>query len=243
MVWLAVVAVYAAVWQIASLLVGSELLLPGPVTTVRRFFELLTEADSLMRAGMSLARIACGYAAGVATGLLLAILSARFRLADALLTPLKSIVKATPVTSFILLTLLWLASGVVPAFISFLMVMPIVWSNVLAGIRSTDPALIEMAKAFHFSRGKLVRSVYAPSVLPDFLSSCTTALGFAWKAGVAAEILALPQMSIGYALYISKLHIETTDLFAWTLLVILLSMLLEALLTRLLRRIPHDYDS
>lgn len=242
-VWLLVAAVYVAVWQLATLLAGNELLLPGPAATVRRFVVLLGRTDSWLRAGISLLRIVAGYVCGVLCGLFLAVVSARFRFADALLAPLRSIVKATPVTSFILLALLWLRSGVVPAFISFLMVMPIVWANVLMAIRATDPRLLEMARAYRFSKGMLLKNVYAPAVLPAFLASCTTALGFAWKAGVAAEILALPQLSIGYALYMSKLHIETLDLFAWTMLIVILSMLLETLLTRLLRRIPHDFDS
>lgn len=241
--WLIVAAVYVAVWQIAAMLVGSELLLPTPFETLRRFITLLGQGDSWLRAGMSLLRIVTGYVGGVLAGVLLAILTARFRFADALLLPLRSIVKATPVTSFILLALLWLRSGVVPAFISFLMVLPLVWANVLAGIRETDRNLLEMARAYRFSNRQRLRDIYAPSVLPGFLASCTTALGFAWKAGVAAEILALPQLSIGYALYVSKLYIETVDLFAWTLLIIILSMLLEVLLTRLIRRIPHDYSS
>lgn len=241
--WLIVAAVYVSAWQIAAMLVGSELLLPTPLATLRRFIVLLGQADSWQRAGMSLLRIVAGYIGGVFAGVLLAILTARFRFADALLLPLRSIVKATPVTSFILLALLWLRSSVVPMFISFLMVLPLVWANVLTGIRETDRNLLEMAHAYRFSRRQRLLDIYAPSVLPGFLASCTTALGLAWKAGVAAEILALPQLSIGYALYMSKLHIETLDLFAWTLLIVILSMLLEALLTRLIRRIPHDYGT
>jgi NitT/TauT family transport system permease protein len=94
-----------------------------------------------------------------------------------------------------------------------------------------------MAKTFGLSRWKILRQIYVPSVLPQFLAACTTALGFSWKSGVAAEIIALPKQSIGYRLYESKLRIETVDLFAWTLLVIVLSMLLEGLLVWSMRRI------
>lgn len=241
--WLLIAAVYMAVWQIAAMGVGAELLLPPPLATLRRFIALLCSGDSWLRAGASLLRILAGYGCGVLAGILLAALTARFRFADALLQPLRAIVKATPVTSFILLALLWWRSGVVPALMSFLMVLPIVWANVLTGIRETDKNLLEMARIYRFSKSRLLASVYVPSVLPGFLTSCTTALGFAWKAGVAAEILALPKLSVGYELYMAKLHIETLDLFAWTLLIVLLSMLLEFLVTGLLRRIPNDYDT
>ncbi|MDO4573485.1 MAG: nitrate ABC transporter permease, partial [Clostridia bacterium] len=109
-----IAAVYLAVWQAAAWAAGSALLLPGPGAAIGRFFSLLSRGESWARAGMTLLRVLSGYLAGVAAGVLLAALTARFRFADALLSPLRSIVKATPVTSFILLALLWLRSGVVP---------------------------------------------------------------------------------------------------------------------------------
>lgn len=237
---LLIAGIYLALWQVAALLVRQTLLLPGPVDTLVRFFQLALVPESWRIAGLSLVRIMAGYLMGVMLGTLLALLCARFSFARDLLNPLKSIVKATPVTSFILLALLWLTSDLVPVAIALLMVMPIVWTNLLEAILETDGQLIEMARVYRFSSWKRVRYIYMPSVAPQFYAACTTALGFAWKSGVAAEIIALPKASIGYQLYQSKLQLETVDLFAWTLLVILLSMLLEYLLKRLMGRIRHD---
>ncbi|MCE5188889.1 MAG: ABC transporter permease subunit [Eubacteriales bacterium] len=231
---------YLAVWEAASLLVGKELLLPSPSSTVARLAVLLIQSDTWLFAGLTLLRIMAGYFMGVFAGILLAILTARSHFSEELLSPLRSVVKATPVTSFILLALLWLSSGLVPLFISFLMVLPMVWTTTAEAILQTDRRLVEMCRVFGLSRWKIIQTVYIPSVLPQVLASCTTALGFAWKSGVAAEIIALPKQSIGYRLYESKLRIETVDLFAWTLLVIALSVLLERLLVWSMRRIRHD---
>ena len=229
--------IYLAIWEAASLVVGKELLLPSPFSTFSRLLSLLAKSDTWLFAGLTLLRIMAGYLLGVFAGVLLAVLTARSRFAEELLSPLRSVVKATPVTSFILLALLWLSSGIVPLFISFLMVLPMVWATTAEAILQTDVRLVEMGRTFGMNRWRIVRKIYVPSVLPQFLSACTTALGFAWKSGVAAEIIALPKQSIGYRLYESKLRIETPDLFAWTLLVIALSMLLEWLLVRSMRRI------
>lgn len=232
--------IYLAVWEAASLLVGKELLLPWPFSTLARFAVLLTIGESWLSAGLTLARIMAGYVIGVISGVLLAWLTARSRFAEALLTPLRAIVKASPVTSFILLALLWLSSDMVPLVISILMVVPMVWTATAEAILQTDSRLVEMGKLFGLSRSKIVKKIYVPSVLPQFLAACTTSLGFAWKSGVAAEIIALPRQSIGYHLYQSKLRIETADLFAWTLMIVALSMLLEWLLVRSMRRIRRD---
>ncbi len=237
---LLIALLYLLIWQGLSMAVGSALLLPSPVATIARFGRLLTQWESYRTVGLTMARIMGGYVLGVAAGLLLGALTAKVPFANALLSPLRSVVKATPVTSFILLALLWLSSGMVPLFIAFLMVLPIVWANTLEAVLHTDQKLLEMGTMFRFGRVNTLTKIYLPSVLPSLLAACTTALGFAWKSGVAAEIIALPKASIGYRLYEAKLSIETVDLFAWTLLVVLMSMALEKALVTLLGRIRHD---
>lgn len=237
---LLIATVYLLVWQLASTAVGSALLLPSPAATLRRFVQLLSLVESWRAVGMTMARIMGGYLLGVLFGVFLGVLTAKFPFADALLSPLRGVIKATPVTSFILLALLWLSSDAIPLFISLLMVLPIVWANTLEAVLHTDPQLLEIARVFRLGRLRTLTRIYIPSVLPQLLAACTTALGFAWKSGVAAEIIALPKRSVGYRLYEAKLSIETIDLFAWTLLVVLLSMLLETLLVRAMRRIGHD---
>lgn len=229
--------VYLLLWQIAAAVVARPLLLPGPVLTIRRLFSLLAVPDSYAAIVLTLGRVLLGFSLGTVAGVLLGAASGASRFADALLSPLRSVVKATPVTSFILLALLWFSSGMVPVWIALLMVLPTVWASVLEAVRATDPALLEMAHAFHLSRRQRIREIYAPSALPNVLAACSTAFGFAWKAGVAAEILALPRLAVGSYLYRSKVTLETADLFAWTLCVIVLSMLLERVLVRLMRRI------
>ena len=232
--------IYIAVWEAVSLLVGKELLLPSPLSTLSRLAVLLTQGETWLYAGLTLLRIMTGYVIGVLLGVLLAVLTARSKFAEALLSPLRAIVKASPVTSFILLALLWLSSDMVPLVISVLMVVPMVWTATAEAILQTDPRLVEMGQLFGLTRWQIVKKIYVPSVLPQFLAACTTSLGFAWKSGVAAEIIALPKQSIGYMLYQSKLRIETPDLFAWTLMIVALSMLLEWLLVRGMRRIRRD---
>ena len=137
--------------------------------------------------------------------------------------------------------LLWApSSGWVPAIVSGLMVLPVLWGNVSKGVAQTDPLLLEAARAYRFGRGKTLRLVYLPSVRPYFVSGCATGLGLAWKAGVAAEVLCQPKLAIGTQLYRAKITLETPDLFAWTAVVIVLSFVLEYALGILFRRLGGD---
>ncbi len=235
-------AFWLGVWQLAACLVdraaafGGELLLPGPAAVAGRLLALAGEAAFWRAALASLGRIFAGFSLGAALGTAAAALCCALPWADLLLAPAVKIVRATPVASFIVLVLLWAPTGRVPAIVAGLMVLPVLWGNVCKGIRQTDGKLLEAARAYRFGRGKTLALVYVPSVLPYFASGCSTGLGLAWKAGVAAEVLCQPALAIGTRLYRAKITLETPDLFAWTLVVIGLSFVLDHALGVLFRR-------
>ena len=166
----------------------------------------------------------------VVTGLALAALAAALRWVEVLLRPLMLTIKSIPVASFIILALMWLRSaGNLAVFISFLMVLPVVYTNTLAGIRETDTRLLEMAAVFRVPPAKRVRYLYVPAALPYFRSACTVGLGLCWKSGVAAEVIGITSGSIGEALYNAKILFSTAELLAWTVVIVLLSLAFERL--------------
>lgn len=211
--------------------------MPKPLSVLNKLAELSVTASFWEAVLGSIWRIFAGYCAGILLGTLLGMMTSWSKSLDVLMTPVLQVVKATPVASFIILTLVWLKSTTIPAFIAMLIVIPVVWGNVSEGIRMTDKELLEVAQVFQFNRRKKLKTVYAPSVKPYFSSACTTALGMAWKSGVAAEVLCQPKAAIGSNLYYSKIYLETPSLFAWTLVIIILSMLLEKVLAKLIGRI------
>ena len=224
---------WVAVWFLLSLLVDRELLLPGPLQVLQKLGTMMLTGAFWSSVALSLLRILGGILAALILGVLLAVLTEHSSLAKALFSPLMLLVRSTPVASFIILALIWLGRDILPLFISALMVLPVVWANVSAGIAGRDPQLLEMAKVYGLPRGRVFRRITVPSVLPHFRAALSSALGLGWKAGIAAEVLTVPKQAIGRMIYESKLYLETTELFAWTLTVILLSFVIERLLLRL----------
>lgn len=231
---------WLCIWQGAAMAVGEELLFPSPLSVGRRLLEMMTEARFYKTVAISLTRILLGMLIGTAIAILGGTLTACSRLARDLFSPLLAVVKATPVASFILLLVLWISRDKTPLIIAAMMVVPVVWSNVESGIRNTDKTLLEMAKAYKMSAAARVKHVYLPSVSPYFFASLRSGLGMAWKAGIAAEALLLPLVSIGKMIADARVSLETADLFAWTVVVIILSVVIEktmvALLSRVLKR-------
>ena len=232
---------WLAVWQVLAMVVDSPLLLPSPGAVLLRLGQLAATLPFWQMTAASLLRILCGAVLAVVLGTVLAAACCRFAVLDTLLSPLLGTVRATPVASFIILLLIWIGRDVLPAVIVILMVLPVVWANVCAGIRSTDALLLRTAKVFRFSPWRTLRRVYVPSVMPHFLSACRTSLGLAWKSGIAAEVLTVPAVSIGKMLYESKLYLETTDLFAWTAVVVTCSLIIEKVLMSAIGRLGKTY--
>ena len=228
---------WLAVWQFAAWQVNSPLFLPTPLAVVLRLGALIQTASFWQMAATSLCRVVLGMLWGTVLGVVLAALACLSRWLDAILSPAIRVIRATPVASFILLVFLWTDRDQVPVIISALMVLPVVWGNVVRGIRECDPKLLEFARAYRFSRMKTARLILLPAVRPYFLSAVTTSMGLAWKSSVAAEALVLPKLAIGTQIYNTKFYFETADLFAWTVVVILLSLTLEKLIAALIARV------
>lgn len=226
---------WLGVWQLSAMAVGSQWLLPTPLSVGERLLALAVTPELWLSALYTLVRILLGLLGGALAGSLLAFLTHFCRWADLLLSPAVRVIRATPVVSFILLVYLWVTRSNIPGLIAALMVLPVVWSSVTAGLGAVDGQLLELAHAYRFSRGKTLRLIYLPSLRPHFVSGFLTAFGLAWKSGVAAEVLCPPKYAIGSQIKMARDALETPDLFAWTLVLIALSLILERVLRRALR--------
>ena len=215
------VLVWLAVWQLVSMWIGQEILLVSPVTVVCTVVKLAATAEFWLSIASSMILL------GVILGVVLAGLSAASVRLREFLLPFIVTIKSIPVASFVILVLIWVSSRNLSVLISFLMVFPVIYTNVLDGISQVDRKLLEMARVFEIPFGRQIRSIYVSQVLPYFRAGCSLALGLCWKAGVAAEVIGIPQNSIGENLYNAKIYLDTPALFAWTLVIICISVLFE----------------
>ena len=228
------VCFWLLVWQLAAWAIDARIILVGPLEVLARLASLATTGEFWASVGLSLGRIALGLVAGIAAGVVLAAAASRVRILRELLAPLVGALKAVPVASFVILVLLWVSSSSLSIVIAWIMAFPIVYANVLEGIEQTDPQLLEMADVFDVRPLDRLRLIYLSQVLPYFRVAVSLALGLSWKAGIAAEVIGLPDLTIGEHLYDAKVYLDTPDLFAWTVAIVVVSVALEALVGRAL---------
>lgn len=220
---------WGSVWYLIALMINKEIFLPYPHTVLKRFFVVIFEPDFLNTVLTSFLRILLGFAVGTVFGFLLALLTNYSSFAETLISPAIRVIRTTPVVSFILLAYLWLSNDTIPIVIALLMVVPIVWQNVCAGLSNLDNGLLEMAYVFKLSKTKKFTKIILPQLRPHLYSGCLTSLGLAWKSGIAAEVISYPSIAIGKKMNEAKILLDTADVLVWTVTVIVLCLAFEYL--------------
>lgn len=220
-------AIWLILWQIFAMLIGEKLILVSPTDVIIRLSELITKKEFTVSVLASSSRILAGFVLGLFVGTILAALSGKFKFFREFLSPFMSTVKSIPVASFTVLALFIISSDNLVTLVTFLIALPVVYSNILTGIDSADKKLLEMAKLFRVPPAKKTVYIYFSEVLPYFKSAEAVAAGLSWKSGVAAEIIVIAGNTVGARIYDAKTNFESQDLFAWTLTVIILSLITE----------------
>lgn len=234
---------WAAVWVLAARWVGKELILPSPAAVARALAALAATGGFWRSAAATLLRILAGFGAGAALGTALGAATAASRWCDRLFSPALRAMRTVPVVSFILLLYFSLPTARIPVAVAALMALPVVWRTARQGIAAADPLLLELAGAYRFGRGKTVRLVYLPAAAPALAAGWETALGLAWKSGVAAEVLCQPRWAAGSGLQSAKASLDTAGVAAWTVVIVLMSLAAEGALKWALRRWRGGYAS
>ncbi|MGL4738150.1 MAG: ABC transporter permease [Cellulosilyticaceae bacterium] len=226
--------IWLAIWQLAYIGVGSELLLPSPIQTVSALGQMLITTDFYINVGVTFWRVLLGVAISMLLGVVNALGAYYIKWLEVFLSPLVTTLKVTPVMAIIVLALLWFKSATIPVFVCFLMCYPIAYTNTLTGLKTVDKQLLEMSRVFEVSKRKVLRQIYLPHIQPYLASALKLVVGLSWKVVIAAEVLAVPPYSMGYNLLSAKVYLESDQLFAWVIVIIVLSTLCETLVGRLM---------
>lgn len=223
-------------WQLCALFVHNKILLVGPAEALRAFAGLIFTPPFQKAVWFSLSRIAAGFFLAFFAGLLTGSLACAMPFLDDFLSPPIQLMKSVPVAAFVILALLWTGSANLSVLISFFVGYPAIHAGTKTGISQTDKKLLEMARVFDVPMHRQILGIYRGSVCPHLAGTCKSAIGMAFKSGIAAEIIGVPAGSIGEAFYQAKLYLSTAELFAWTFTVLLLSAAFEKIFLALLAR-------
>ena len=231
-----IIAFWLAIWQLLDAIIDNRLVLAGPIRVAQALVEQLGQPDFWVICGASFGRIALGFLLSFVVGFLLALVSCRHRLFRDFVDPIISLLRTIPVASFIILLLIWVGNQALTVFLAFFIVLPLIYTNMVTGFESVDRQMLEMARVYGLSRWRTFLYIYRPAFMPFLMSSTKISLGMTWKSGIMAEVLATPKPSIGKEMATARTFLDTPDLLAWTVVVMVLSFLFEKAFMELLKR-------
>lgn len=223
-------------WQLAAMTIGMDILLVSPLKVAARLGTIWLEPGFWSSVLFTLLRILMGFFIAFFLGTVLAVAAGRWQIVDILLWPYIITFKAVPIASFIIICLIWLTYGQLTVVIAFLIAFPVIYTNVLEGIRSADKGLLEMADVYRLPWIRRFTHIYTSAVKPFIISASRTAIGMSFKAGIAAEVIGVVKGSIGEKLYEARIYFQSADLFAWTVVIILLAFIIEKVFVFVLRQ-------
>lgn len=232
-----IILFWLAAWELADRLIHNRIILSGPAHIVAALARQIVQSDFWAICAASFLRIAAGFLLSFAVGFLLAMAAYRFQLLKDFLEPVLVTLKTVPMISFVIMLLIWVGNQALTIYLSFLIVLPIIYTNTLTGFEHVDKDMLEMAKVFQLSPWKRFLYIYRPAFMPFLLSAGKISLGMSWKSGIMAEVIGTPKPSIGREMYAAKTYLQTADLFAWTVVVIVLSIVFEKAFMLLLQKL------
>ena len=232
-----IVLFWLVLWEIADRVIDNRIILVGPTHILMALAEQVGQSDFWVTCGASFLRIAVGFVLSFIGGFVLALVCYRYKLIRDFLEPIMIMLKTVPMISFVIMLLIWVGNQALTIYLSFLIVLPIIYTNTMQGLQSVDVQLLEMAQVFHMAPWKKFMFIYRPAFMPFVLSASKLALGMSWKSGIMAEVIGTPKPSIGREMYAAKTYLQTSNLFAWTIVVVILSVLFETLFMLILKKL------
>ena len=225
------------VWKIVSILAGSEHIFPSPERTLFAVFGVVGQEGFWPSLLLTISRGLSGFTLSLVMAFLIGIPAGINRSVYLLINPFLVAFRSTPVIALILLAIIWLGNELVAVFIAVLTMFPIMATNIIDGIRNVDKSLIEMGKIYKIRKGRIIREISIPSILPFITSGISSALGFGWRAIIIGEVISQPKYGIGTQMQNAQVYLQVSDLIAWTLIAVIISYIFEWIVRRIEKRI------
>ena len=231
-----IVLAWLVIWQLIALIINNQIILASPLEVLATLFVNVVTAQFWLSIGFSFIRIVGGFLVAFVLGVFVGALASRFNALGEFLDPAVQFLKSVPIVCIIVLLLIWFGSYLVSAVAVFLFAFPAIYSAVLEAFRAQNQQLAQLLKVFQVGFIRRALAFYWPTLLPFLLAASRMAVGMSWKAGVAAELIGLPLGSIGEDIYHAKLTLSSAELFAWTAVIVAISLVCEKLFLLLLRK-------
>ena len=218
---------FLIIWEGVALYIDNSLLFPRVSEIFLSLKNLVASGDFILILWNTLSRFFISIVFSLILAIIFSVASYRYEVISFLLFPFIIFLRAVPTIAIIIVVLIWSSVERVPIVVGMLILFPILYESILGGIKNVDKNLLKMSKVFKVPTKRVVRDIYIPSIYYSISSNIPSYMGLTFKVIIAGEVLSQESLSIGGEIFINKIYLESSNIFAWIIVVIVLNYLLE----------------
>lgn len=229
-IWMIIVLLL--IWQFGVMLLKVDpLSVPSPLKSVKALIAGVASGEILRAIEFTLRMIGQGFIIGFCIAIVVAGLAASSELGRAFMDALVTVFNPLPAVALLPLAMLWFGLGTRPLI--FVIVMSVAWPAAISlhsGFSSVPLSLRRVGENYGFSGLRQFLHIYLPASLPSVLSAFRIAWAFAWRTAIAAEMVfgvSGSQGGLGYYIYVSRYNLDTADVFAGLMAIVIIGIVVE----------------
>ncbi|WP_233120192.1 ABC transporter permease [Tissierella creatinophila] len=215
------------IWILLSQTINNDVIVPSIKSTFISMIELIKDPGFLNIISSTILRTLLGFLISLFLAIILGILSSISKIVHNLMQPILKFLNSVPTIAIIVLALIWLNNEIVPIFVGFLMVFPVLYETVLQSILNIDKNIIQMAYLYRVNKIEIIKNIYIPNIFYNLSTIFNSALGINLKMVIAGEVLAQPKYSIGSKIQLERMYLNTSGVFAWIIIILFISAMFD----------------
>jgi NitT/TauT family transport system permease protein len=223
------VLVLIGLWFLGAAVLPPSIM-PAPATVAEVLWGEMGAGEIWGDVAITLARIALAFCVAMSIAAVLGFAMGLSRLAEHFLDIW--VIGCMTLPSLVLILTIYLVVGLnerAAVLASAIPVVPFLTINIWTGIKGIDQKLIDMSKAYHASRWRIIRSVVAPQLAPILFASTRFGLGLIWKLVLFVELIGRPN-GIGYRIEFYYQTFNMSEILAYALLFMVIMLFIEIVL-------------
>lgn len=209
-------------WIVLSHIVNNEVIIPSINSTFLSMIDIIKDPDFFNIIKYTLFRTLTGFLISLLLAMLTGVASSFSKIVYNFMDPISKILNSVPAIALIVLALIWLDNELVPIFIGFIMIFPLLYETVLNSILNVDQELIQMAQLYKVGTVEVLKNIYIPNILYNLSHTLTSVIGLNLKMVIAGEVLSQPEYAIGSSLQLQRMYLNTSGVFAWIVVILLI---------------------
>ena len=222
-------------WQIMALIIKNDIYLP----TIGQVFQSLTEIALQERfladVSITIVRGIISFSIALIFAIIISVAGYISSLIRNFFKPLNMLAQSIPMMILVVLALIWFDKDNAPYIVGFMITFPVLYENILSAMIDIDKNLIEMANIYSVRTLDKITKIYFPAIKFRVVSIIASTISLALKIVIAGEVYGQPNYGIGTMIQVEKVNFNTSGIFAWLIIIVLISGLLNNLQKQVLR--------